>query len=90
MVKDQEKLGGTMVVVEIGAGLSVPTIRFASEALVDEKKKGLRKFLIRINPEKCEEMAYPQAKIEQEGDLEKFENGMIELNVKGLEGLMGI
>ena len=35
------------VVVEIGAGLAVPTVRFTSEQLVEDFKHGT---LIRINP----------------------------------------
>lgn len=90
LVKEQEKKGGTMVVVELGAGLSVPTIRFSSELFVHDEKKNVKKYLVRINPqaEFNDQMCVKLNKITSEQDL--GQSGVIELEVGALEGLTQI
>lgn len=44
------KAGDSPVVLEIGAGLDVPTIRYHAENVIRNFKNG---FLIRINPNEC-------------------------------------
>ena len=62
------------VVIEIGAGLAVPTVRYHSESLVERSKHGT---LIRINPTE------PEISLRVKGDH-------IELPMKGLEALRAI
>jgi len=50
-VRDLSRTTSSLVVIEIGAGLAVPTVRYTSESLVSGFVKGC---LVRINPREPE------------------------------------